>query len=121
MTEEAPPTKESAGPPPRPKKVTPKPQDKPQDVIRAWIDFRTKQLSYENSVQSISPIGGGNVFRGERQKVISVFLDELAEMATWLDSGNLEFIPPMNADQKQQWRFARDHGAEVPPHILEQL
>lgn len=93
----------------------------PSEVIRAWIAFRTGQITYENEHAAHSPIGGGNVNRGERQKVIAVILDELNRFSGWLDAGTHQFTPPMSEEAKREWRFALDHGASVPEHILAQL
>lgn len=108
-------------PPVKGSTIVPEQETKPQDVITSWIDYRMAELKYENDTRAKSPLGAGNVNAGERQKVIAVMLDELGRMSIWLDTGAGEFVPPMSEESKKEWRFARDHGADVPAHILEQL
>jgi len=93
------------------------------ETIRAWIKFRTDELNYEQANQAIHPMSAGSsIMRGERMKQVAVILAELELFATWLDNGGpKEFVPPMSEESKKEWRFARNHGADVPPHILAQL
>ncbi len=118
---EAPPSKPSPAPPlPRAKKGLNRMET--AKVIRAWIQHRTDELNYEQAHQSINPISAGSsIMRGERAKTVAILLGELELFATWLDNGQAEFVPPMSEEAKREWRFARDHGADVPPHILAQL
>lgn len=93
--------------------------------LRRYIAYRREELAFEEKeIQANAGygIGGGAmVSRGERLRVIETLLNELDKLAAWLDSGEPEYVPPLSAEDKRQWRWAREHGMEVPPHIAEQL
>jgi hypothetical protein len=94
--------------------------------LRAYLAYRHAQLAFEGreiaATSSAGLSGGYNLInRGERLRVIELMLAELDALATWLDNGEPEFIPPLTEADKTQWRWARDHGMAVPPHIEEQL
>ena len=92
--------------------------------IREFVEYRRAQLTderrkLEENVNGLN--GAALVGFGERVKVTGIALAELEAFASWMEVGYPVFVPPLTAEQLGQWRFARDQGADVPPHIAAQL
>ena len=92
--------------------------------VREFVKFRRDELAderrrIEDNANGLN--GAALVAHGERAKVARVALDELERFASWLENGSPVFVAPLTRDELNQWRFAREHGAAVPPHIEEQL
>ena len=92
-------------------------------TIRDWIEYRRRQLADEavNAHPANSIGSGASIQAAQDRKFAHDVLNELERMAQWIHLGSPDYVPPLSEERKKEWRFARDHGAEVPPHILEQL
>ena len=91
--------------------------------LKRYIDFRTKQLDYEES-QIGQPSGlsmGSSIARREAITMARWTLHELSNMTGWLDSGEPEYEPPLSADEKEFWRKAAQRGIDIPGDIKAQL
>jgi hypothetical protein len=96
----------------------------PKLNLKAWVTYRRAELEFESRELSAAPpisVMGGMVARGERLRVIEVLLNELDRFAVWMDQGEPSFIPPLSENDKAHWRWVRDKGLDVPPHIEAQL
>jgi hypothetical protein len=95
------------------------------NTVRAYVAYRRAELAFEErelAATTVSGIGGGYmVSRGERLRAITILLEELDKIAAWLDAGEPEYVPPLSESDKNQWRWAREHGLDVPSHIEQQL
>lgn len=93
--------------------------------LKDYIAYRRAELTYEANELAISGgslLGGGQMIaRGERLKVIEVFLNEMDSLATWLENGEPTYIPPLTENEKTNWRWAEAQGAVIPEHIKAQL
>jgi hypothetical protein len=57
----------------------------------------------------------------QKAKVTIGVLDELDELAAWLDAREPDYVAPLTEEEKIRWRWAKAHDLEVPEEIAEQL
>lgn len=93
-------------------------------TLLRYAEYRQKKIAHDLAAQvadSSSLSSGVNIARAQERKFAADFRMELLELASWLAADGPEFVPPLTETEIKEWRFARDHGAEIPEHILEQL
>jgi hypothetical protein len=92
--------------------------------LKDYLAYRRAELDWEaTQIKQAPPVSvmGGLIARGERLRIIEVLLAELDKAVAWLDAGCVAFDPPLTEADLIHWRWVRDHGYDVPDHILAML
>jgi hypothetical protein len=92
--------------------------------LRDFAEYRRNQLDYDRRELEAKSggLGGGALVQHDRRAELScALLKELARFAQYIDDGSPAWIPPLSRDDLNQWRWAKEHGAEVPAHVEAQL
>lgn len=83
--------------------------------LRKYVDYRLAQLN--------TPVHGGRLggAAGVNSHSVRVILNELLEMAAWLEKGAPSPKQSLTEGDKQFWREAKARGVTVDPEIEAQL
>jgi hypothetical protein len=102
----------------KPATRTARPEAEPQVPV---LDFR-KYVEYRLSTLT-TPIHGGRLggAEGVRTQSIRTILNELLELADWLEKGSPTPLQSLNETDKQFYRDAVARGLTVPDEIKAQL
>jgi hypothetical protein len=92
--------------------------------IKKYVEARRTELKAERerlASQSGGVTTGGLMGFDQKAKVILVVLDELGNLADWEHSGEPDFVPPLNAADREFWKSAKARGIKIPEEIEAQL
>ena len=93
--------------------------------LRKYTAYRRQVLTAERAELAANTNAGintGRLMAFDRNAAVAMgVLGELDALADWIDAQEPDYVAPLTDADKTQWRWARDHGLEVPDDIAEQL
>lgn len=92
--------------------------------LKKYTTYRRKVLEAERAeLAKANPgITTGRLMGFDRKASVTLgVLDELNELAEWMEAQEPDYVAPMTEDEKTRWRWAMDHGFDVPADIVAQL